>query len=200
MAGGTPCARITAQGPNKWPPTPGTRILCPALGQELLAEDNGLEGAPVCKGQKFNELLRRSLTASSGADWARMRPAVERAMGGGLAAQRKRHERACAACAELAGELASVAGPLDARGLASVCAARGMAVAAAGGGHEELEAALGAFFREDLLAHHADAAAKARLLASTTRLIEREQAGEPHYYYYYYHYYYYYYYCYYYYY
>lgn len=77
-------------------------------------------------------LLSHALTAVSGADWCRQRPAFEAAAGGGLAVQSRRHAEAVRQAARLAVELAGRGGVYDVVELAQRAAARGIVGAVLG--------------------------------------------------------------------
>ena len=82
-----------------------------------------------------------------------MPAAIERALGGGLLAQRQRHASACAECADAGCEVVEDAlrrsnGLLDVRVLSAAVAGRGMTFAAVGGGDAAKEADRGGCGRE----------------------------------------------------
>ena len=82
-----------------------------------------------------------------------MPAAIERALGGGLLAQRQRHASACAECADAGCEVVEDAlrrsnGLLDVRVLSAAVAGRGMTFAGVGGGDAEKEADCGGCGRE----------------------------------------------------
>jgi hypothetical protein len=147
------------------------RIISTDMAQDMLAHDHNGEGShykkPDLPHTDHPYLLADALTASSGERWRRMRPAVERALGGGLMVLRQRHSQACAqaaqACCDVLdkhrahGEQRAGASAedlvLDVRVLAAAAAGRGMTVAAVGGwgedaGGEGREVDAGVFDRE----------------------------------------------------
>jgi cytochrome P450 len=119
------------------------RILSQDLAQRMLENDHNRADSHFKKPSSTKSVLsevcfQHALTTSSGDDWCRMRPAVERALGGGMAALRQRYSSACCECAEACCRLIDESvrhtkGVLDVRKLAAVAAGRGMTVAAVGG-------------------------------------------------------------------
>ena len=75
------------------------RIISTDMAQDMLAHDHNGEGShykkPDLPHTDHPYLLADAPTASSGERWRRMRPAVERAPGGGLMVLRQRHSQAC---------------------------------------------------------------------------------------------------------
>lgn len=124
-------------------------LLCPQLAAAVFGEyDGGADG--LAKAPPVRQLLLGcSLTGVSGADWARQRPAVVAAAGGGLSVQAARHAAAAADAAALALQLSAAGQVPDSLAFAQAVAARGVsrAVLGAGAAARAVEEALLAFLR-----------------------------------------------------
>ena len=182
------CKAQTEPAPPFDPPSDeysaACRCLHPALGKRLLTEHDG--GGDALRKPVKAGLLADSTTGSSGAEWRRQRTAVDRAFGGSMGVQRRRHGAACdAAASTVAAALERDGGQVvDARAWAASIAARAMAVAVAGDGVDasvvaSLEAAIGDAFDERLLARKGDAARQGDLNAlGDARGARRRALGE----------------------
>ena len=109
-------------------------ILCPKVGAKLLAENDGASGQ-LSKNDishRRDSLLFSALTQNSGADWARQRPAVVSAIGGGITVQSNRHRESSLSAAELVKELVSPGKVLDVMEISQFVAARGIVSAVVG--------------------------------------------------------------------
>jgi len=158
----------------------GSRILCPHLATSLLRGDDGSEGSSFGKLEKPG-LLEKAATSVSGETWRRQRKAVERAFGGGVAAQRRRHQPSCSSSAKELCSWAEDGYVEDARELAAAVAARGMVTATAGeadadttGAIKGLEEALLNFFDETLAAMHGPVARALDVACEKALAVQKE--------------------------
>ena len=106
-------------------------LISPDAAVTLLKSADGGAAAGLAK-PAGSHLLAGSLTASSGADWDRQRPAVAAVAGGGLALQASRHAAAALAAASFATSAASAGAVPDAALFAQQAAARGVVAALLG--------------------------------------------------------------------